>query len=145
MIKALTMTFALLLLSTQAEARHRQSQTQVTTCEDNSGHYTSCFGLASASGTEGFLPHPSGCPRIAFCGCGAMRKLGLDDRRLYKASSWYVLYHGLTQVAVWPHHVAVIDHMTGPRTAMAWDYNSGGHLSRYHEIDLHGARIVGGA
>lgn len=98
--------------------------------------------LASA---EQFLPHPAGCPARAFCGCGAMKHLGLSDKRLYKASNWPRYYQGSTRVAVWRRHVAVIDRMTGPNTAMLYDYNSGGHRSRYHERSLRGARIIGGS
>lgn len=90
------------------------------------------------------LAHPAGCPRIAFCGCGAASHLGLHDRRLWLARNWPRYYRGSTPVAVWRGHVAVIDHMTGPHTAMVYDYNSGGHRSRYWERDLRGARIVGG-
>lgn len=103
--------------------------------------------LASTSiaTAERFLPHPSGCPKVRFCGCGAMKHLGLTDKRLWKAANWPRYYHGSTPVAVWPGHVAVIDRMTGSNTAMLYDYNSGGHRSRYHERSLRGARIIGGS
>lgn len=91
------------------------------------------------------LPHPAGCPRRAFCGCGARKHLGIDDVRLNLATNWPRYYRGTTQVAVWRGHVAVIDRWTGPHTAMMYDYNSGGHQSRYHERDTRGARIISGS
>ena len=86
---------------------------------------------------------PAGCPH-AYCGCGARLHLGISDPRLNLAWNWTKYYHGSTLVAVWPHHVAIIERMTGPHTAILIDYNSGLGLSRHHERSIAGARIVGG-
>lgn len=118
-----------LLASTgQSEAKHRR---HLRTFDGN--------------GNVAYLAHPAGCPSRAFCGCGAAKHLGLSDRRLWLAANWPRYYRGSTPVAVWRGHVAVIDYWTGPNTAMLYDYNSGGHLSRHHVRDLRGARIIGGA
>ena len=131
MIKTLTFAAALVLaVSTAAEARSHH------------GHRYHRIAL-DANANETFLPHPAGCPARLFCGCGARKHLGIDDPRLNLAANWPRLYHGSTPVAVWDGHVAVIDRMTGPNSAMLYDYNSGGHLSRYHERSLAGARIIG--
>ena len=93
---------------------------------------------------EQLLPHPSGCPRSLFCGCGARKDLGIDDVRLNLASNWPHYYHGSTRVAVWAHHVAIIEQDLGNGMALLRDYNSGGHQSRRHVRSISGARIVGG-
>ncbi len=85
---------------------------------------------------------PAGCPR-AYCGCGAARYLGISDPRLNLAWNWTKFYHGPTPVAVWRHHIAIIERMTGPHTAILRDYNSGRGLSRIHERSIAGARIIG--
>ena len=132
MIKAMTMTFALILAtSTIANAKHRHSHRSIGT-------------YISADTGEQILPHPAGCPRSAFCGCGAMNDLGVTDKRYMKASYW-VHYQGHGTVAVWSHHVAVVEQMLGNGLAMLRDYNSGGHLSRRHVRSIAGARIVGGS
>ena len=94
-----------------------------------------------------YLPHPAGCPRTRFCGCGAYYDLTgkVVTRGTYaKASYWRHHYKGPTPVAVWPGHVAIIEQMLGNGTALMRDYNSGGHKSRRHVRSLAGARIVGG-
>lgn len=99
---------------------------------------------SSQAGVVKFLPHPAGCPRTLFCGCGARKSLGISDVRLNLASNWTRFYHGITQVAVWPGHVAIIRQNFNDGTALLEDYNSGGHLSRLWRQPLRGAKIVGG-
>lgn len=133
-IKVVALTLAgLFAMSTIADAkpRHRHYSHHRTITDANANGVT-------------FLPHPAGCPARLFCGCGARKHLGIDDPRLNLVANWPRLYRGTIQVAVWRGHVAVIDHMTGPHTAMLYDYNSGGHRSRHWERDISGARIVGG-
>lgn len=148
-----------------AKKRHYNPSQQATFgsgCVQNNDGRTICMGapesrpaapmgrrhIAPSNGYDiasvTYLPHPSGCPSRAFCGCGARKHLGIDDVRLNLAANWLRYYTGSTRVAVWRGHVAVIDRMTGPTTAMLYDFNSGGHLSRYHERDISRARIVGG-
>lgn len=86
---------------------------------------------------------PAGCPH-AYCGCGARKYLGIHDARLNLAWNWTKYYRGSTPVAVWRHHVAIIERITGPHTAILIDFNSGRGLSRRHERSIAGAKIVGG-
>ena len=130
MIKALTMSLMIVFLSTQADARPRHSHRAIGTT------------LVSDT-SEQILPHPAGCPRSAFCGCGAMNDLGVTDKNYMRAAYW-VHYTGPGTVAVWNHHVAVVESLLGDGTAILRDYNSGGHLSRRHVRSIAGARIVGG-
>jgi hypothetical protein len=158
MKRALSAVFAvsfLALATNAADARPRHkiaradSQTVTQCVSDNNGR-TVCGGSIQrtsglARGYEGGTViggRPAGCPR-QYCGCGAMRDLGLSDKRLWKAWNWTKFYHGPTPVAVWPHHIAIIERMTGPHTAILRDYNSGRGLSRIHERSIAGARIVG--
>lgn len=121
---------AVILISTvSAEARHHRH------------HYLVSDRLPTV--TEKIIGgRPAGCPH-AYCGCGARLYLGIADVRLNLASNWLRYYSGSTPVAVWSHHIAIIERMTGPRTAILRDYNSGGGLSRIHERSLAGARIIG--
>ena len=99
---------------------------------------------ANGNDSVTYLPHPAGCPRIAFCGCGARKALGIDDARLNLANNWPRLYRGSTPIAHWSHHVAIVREMYGDGTALLEDYNSGGHLSRLHRRSIAGAQILGG-
>ena len=91
------------------------------------------------------LAHPSGCPWHAFCGCGVSVKVfGHSVRSLWLASAWYHFPRaapGPGMVAVWPHHVAYIESMSGGKPLL-YDPNSGGHMTREHHAPLTGAVIV---
>lgn len=66
-------------------------------------------------------------------------------RFLYLAANWFQFprtYARSGMVAVRRHHVMVIERMTGPHTAIVYDGNSGGHLTRIHERSLRGYVIV---
>jgi hypothetical protein len=94
-----------------------------------------------------FLPHPEGCPRIAFCGCGAAKDLELEDKdkELWAAVSWYKFPRAKpapNTVAVAAHHVFVLKRDMGGGQWLVADYNSGGHLSRLHVRGLGGFTIV---
>jgi len=123
---------------------------EATDClSDDNGH-TNCNGSNKRiqshyyASDEGQVigGRPSGCPH-AYCGCGARLYLGIDDPRLNLAWNWTKYYHGSMPVAVWYHHVAIIERMTGPHMAILRDYNSGNGLSRIHERSIAGARIIG--
>ncbi len=89
-------------------------------------------------------PHPSGCPSRAFCGCGAAKYLGLSDRSLWLARSWYRFppaTPGPGTVAVWRNHVAVVIEYLGGGRARLYDANSGGHATRIHVRSIAGASI----
>lgn len=86
---------------------------------------------------------PAGCPH-AYCGCGLRKYLGISDARLDLAWNWTKYYRGDQPVAVWHHHVALIEQMVGPRLALLRDFNSGGGLSRLHVRSIAGAVIING-
>ena len=91
------------------------------------------------------LPHPAGCPRRAFCGCGvAVRVFGRPDKSLWRAAAWYRFPRTSPRagaVAVWNHHVAFIESVAA-NGAILYDPNSGHHLTRRHVGSLSGATIV---
>jgi hypothetical protein len=65
--------------------------------------------------------HPPGCPPVAFCGCGAAVE---------------VFGH-----SVRAHQVMIIRQYLGDGRALAYDANSGGHLTRVYVVSLRGYRI----
>lgn len=99
-----------------------------------------------ANGNTTYLAHPAGCPRIAFCACGAAVEIfGYAKRSLWLAANWFHFPRtspASGMVAVRSHHVFVLrEHIHG----MIWmtaDYNSGGHLSRLHAQSIAGYVIV---
>lgn len=93
-----------------------------------------------------YLPHPSGCPRIAFCACGAAVEIfGYAKRALWPAVAWLRFPRSAPApgtVAVRSHHVFVLrEHVSGS-IWMTADYNSGGHRSRLHAQSIAGYTIV---
>ena len=88
-------------------------------------------GLAHMLGS--IQPHPAGCPRTAFCGCGtSARVFGHPVRDLYPAANWYRFPRGAAvpgNVIVRPHHVKYIESVEDG-VLMCYDPNSGGHLTR---------------
>jgi hypothetical protein len=91
------------------------------------------------------LPHPEGCPRTAFCGCGAAVEIfGRPIRDLWLAANWFQFPSaapGPGMVAVRQHHVMVIRQYLGNDRAIVYDANSGHHLTREHEVSLRGYSI----
>jgi len=94
----------------------------------------------------GIMNHPSGCPRIAFCGCGAaVRVFGHPVPSLALAASWYRFPRALLavgNVAVRPHHVFVVEQVLENGMVMAYDANSGRHATRIHARSVAGYTIV---
>lgn len=129
------------LLVSPAEARHRHHHHYKTIRIELRGVPMTVTRNVQSENIIG--GRPAGCPH-AYCGCGARKYLGIEDVRLNLASNWPHYYRGLTQVAVWNHHIAIIERITGPGMAILRDYNSGSGLSRIHERSIAGARIVGG-
>ncbi len=97
-------------------------------------------------GRIGLVDHPSGCPRTAFCGCGAAVKVfGKPVRELWLAANWFkfkAAQAAAGMVAVRRHHVFVILEVVGHNKVLAWDANSGGHKTRIHLRSLAGYRVV---
>ena len=92
------------------------------------------------------LPHPGGCPRTAFCGCGAAVELfGRPIRELWLAANWFGFPRAAPapgMAAVRRHHVMVIREYLGGDRAVVFDANSGRHQTRIHEVSLRGYVIV---
>jgi hypothetical protein len=101
---------------------------------------------ASAGGEDvSILPHPAGCPHVAFCGCGAsVEAFGHSVRALWRAAAWLAFppaAPGPGMAAVRAHHVMIIRQYLGDDHALVYDANSGGHLTRVHVVSLRGFRI----
>ncbi len=100
-------------------------------------------GVARSVGE--IVAHPPGCPRVAFCGCGAADKVfGAPRRDLWRAAAWFKFRRaapGPGMVAVRAHHVFVILQSYGDGTVLAWDANSGGHQTRIHRVSLAGYSV----
>lgn len=92
------------------------------------------------------IDHPSGCPRTAFCGCGAaVRIFGAPLRALWAAASWFKFPRASPapgMVAVRRHHVFVLEGKLDNGLWLAYDANSGGHQTRIHARSLAGYTIV---
>ena len=99
----------------------------------------------SSEGGEQIVSHPSGCPHIAFCGCGVSVKVfGRPIRELYLAANWFKFPHaspGPGMVAVRNHHVMYIESMDANGNAVVYDPNSGNHQTRVHTRSLSGYSI----
>lgn len=102
--------------------------------------------LAAERGEVTYLPHPAGCPRRAFCGCGAaVEFFGRPVRELWLARNWFRFPRALAapgMAAVRRGHVFKLEsHVSGD---LWWviDHNSGGHRSRRHVRSIRGYVIV---
>ena len=116
-----------LLFSTGAQAR--------------SHHYHSVAVASSATQ----LPHPSGCPRTEFCGCGTSVEIfGHSVRDLWLASNWFHFPPAAAapgMVAVRSHHVFAIREVLGNGRVLAFDPNSGHGATQLHVISLAGYSV----
>jgi hypothetical protein len=92
------------------------------------------------------VAHPAGCPRVAFCGCGAaVRVFGHPVRDLWLAANWFKFPRASLApgtVAVKHHHVFVVEQVLGNGMVLAYDANSGGHATRIHMRSVAGYTIV---
>lgn len=105
------------------------------------------------SAPEGYvaqiLPHPAGCPRRAFCGCGAaLERFGRHVRGLWLASNW-LRFPRVPRGSEAPGHAAarrghvfIIKAVLGNGLVMAYDANSGGRRTRLHVRSLAGFTVV---
>jgi hypothetical protein len=105
------------------------------------------FGSARKQYTPAtIVPHPAGCPRRAFCGCGAaVRVFGSPVRSLWLAAAWYRFprsWPAPGAVAVRSHHVMVLEADLGNGLWQVFDANSGGHATRIHARSIAGYTIV---
>lgn len=92
------------------------------------------------------VSHPAGCPRVAFCGCGAsVRSFGRPVRSLYLAANWLRFPRANPapgMAAARRGHVFVLEQHLGGSTWLAYDANSGGHQTRIHARSIAGYVIV---
>ena len=92
------------------------------------------------------LPHPSGCPHRAFCGCGAsIEVFGVIKRELMLAANWLKFPRTSPapgMVAARRGHVFVLKRQIASGQWLVADYNSGGRRSRLHVRSLAGYSIV---
>lgn len=91
------------------------------------------------------LPHPDGCPRRLFCGCGAsIEVFGRPIRHLFLAANWLKFppaQPAAGMVAARRGHVMVIRQYLGNNKALVYDANSGGGRTRLHIRSLAGFSI----
>lgn len=96
--------------------------------------------------TAQVVAHPTGCPSRAFCGCGAaVEVFGSPIRSLWLAANWFRFPRAAPaagMVAVRRHHVFVLRSHLGGDTWLAFDANSGRHLTRIHARSIAGYTIV---
>lgn len=97
-------------------------------------------------GDAQIVSHPTGCPRTQFCGCGVSVKVfGHPVRELFVAANWrhFPSTTPAPGMVAWRwHHVFVIEQVLDNNTVLAYDPNSGGHLTRVHPVSLRGFRVV---
>lgn len=96
--------------------------------------------------TSTVVAHPPGCPSRAFCGCGAaVRIFGRPIRNLWLAANWFKFPRAAPapgMAAVRRHHVFVLEQHLGGDRWLAYDANSGRHLTRLHPRSIAGFAIV---
>jgi hypothetical protein len=101
---------------------------------------------ARALSASQIVSHPPGCPRRAFCGCGAaLEVFGKHVRSLWLARNWFRFPRTSPapgMVAVRRNHVFVIREVRGPGLVLAYDANSGGRKTRLHVRSLKGFVVV---
>lgn len=152
-ITAIVLVF-LLGLTANSEARPRRVQAQpevtfdlfapilqTTTTSSGSRRRT-----AKVRSEAIYQAHPPGCPRRAFCGCGASAFLfGTPVRNLFLASNWLKLPRATPaprMAAARRGHVFVLlEHREGS-VWKVYDANSGGGKTRIHYRSIAGFTIV---
>jgi len=112
-----------------------------------------CIAVPALAQTQ-FISHPPGCPRVAFCACGAsVEVFGKPIRSLYLAVAWFRFPRAEPspgKVAVRRGHVFVLQEHVSGKVWRVVDHNSGGRRSRIHHrsiagftiVDPHGGRAV---
>lgn len=167
-VRSITLAVALVLFSTGAQAR--RAPPQPAFC----GFFETCWGPSStqparthrreplrarhgrhrhakghhkarAGGAGLYVAHPAGCPRRAFCGCGAsVHVFGHSVRHLWLAANWFRFPAAAPapgMAAVRRHHVFVLMSHVAGSTWLSYDANSGGHRTRIHSRSIRGYSI----
>lgn len=92
------------------------------------------------------VSHPAGCPRRAFCGCGAsVEVFGHPVRDLFLARNWFKFPKTSPApgaVAVRRHHVFVLRSHVQGNVWIVFDANSGRRQTRVHQRSIAGLVIV---
>lgn len=144
MIRAILIAGALLCVGLPAQAQHFDNDGRIVAQQATKeiGRKRSPVNRSAAR----LLPHPIGCPRIAFCGCGAAVEIfGKPIRSLWLARAWYRFPKANPapgMVAVRKHHVFVLKQHVGGNRWLAVDHNSGARKSRLHVRSIAGLTIV---
>lgn len=136
-MRILLASLMVVFMMSQADARPKHHR--------HHGHHVRHY-VSQAGST--YLPHPSGCPRTRFCGCGAASDLfGRPIRSLWSSVAWLrfprtVAAHRMAAVRRGGGHVFILDRHAYGDVWWVRDYNSGGHRSRYHMRSIRGYAIV---
>lgn len=92
------------------------------------------------------VAHPAGCPRRAFCGCGAsVEVFGRPVRNLFLAANWLRFPRTSPapgMAAARRGHVFVLRQHIGGSVWLVFDANSGGQRTRVHPRSIAGYAIV---
>lgn len=100
----------------------------------------------ASKGDAQVVSHPVGCPHTQFCGCGVSVKVfGYPVKELFAAANWrhFPTVAPAPGMVAWRwHHVFVIEQVLDANTVLAYDPNSGGHLTRVHSVSLRGFQVV---
>lgn len=141
-MKCLLALVALLcaLISVPAEARHHHRH------HAHRHHHVRHAHRAVVHVSETVVEHPAGCPRRAFCGCGAaVHVFGRPVRDLWLAANWFRFPRAMPapgMAAVRRHHVFIIEAVLDRGLVLAYDANSGHHATRIHARSIAGYVIV---
>lgn len=111
-----------------------QSLSEAVTQQTTVGGGFSSAKPTKAKTTRGtMLPHPKGCPRRLFCGCGAaLEVFGRHRRDLWAARAWFRYPKAAPaagMVAVRQHHVFYIKQVLSNGLVLAIDHNGGRNKS----------------
>ncbi len=97
-------------------------------------------------GASTIVSHPVGCPRRAFCGCGAsVEVFGRPIRNLFLAANWLKFPRtspAPNMVAARRGHVFVLKQHIAGSTWLVFDANSGRRQTRIHHRSIAGFAIV---
>jgi hypothetical protein len=162
MLRITSIVLACLFFTTAAEAGHHRHHGRhhhvAAPCVE--GLFSPCHDNNPFSGARSIrmtmhrvrsvdatiVAHPAGCPRVAFCGCGAaVRLFGSPVRSLWLAANWYKFRRTTPQpgaAAVRRHHVMVLEADLGNGVWQVYDANSGHHATRIHARSIAGYTIV---
>jgi hypothetical protein len=150
MRKTVLVFAALLLVSTQAEARHYRHVSRVHDVRDAMAMTPGMTMMTSPGATMTSSERvvgrrPAGCPN-AFCGCEAsLYRFGHVIPELNLASNWRRFPRAAPapgMAAVRSGHVMILQAQVGNGVWTVHDGNSGGHVTREHARSLAGYTIV---